>query len=141
MSLRKESSLERFQGRHWQASGTLAGQRPARRLIDSRLSVFLLFCRTFPHVLSNLHATEVRAAHTAKSGEFGMHAGQRLVVVFSGEFRIERQVELVLPAEFEPGFRKCIVPGLSAWMTLGQIGRMGSDLVGDQPFLHIIFIW
>src|SRR5437899_13001335 len=59
-----------------------------------------------PHVLGDLHRAEVRAAHGAEVGELGALGGERLVVEAPGRLRVEREVELVLPADLEAGPRE-----------------------------------
>ena len=54
--------------------------------------------------------------------------GQGLVMERARRFRIEREVELVLPAEFEAGARQRIVADLRRRMALGKIGGVGGDL-------------
>src|SRR5262249_4093045 len=56
-----------------------------------------------PHVLGDLHGAEVRAAHRAEVGDLGPRRGQGLVVELARRLGIERQVELILPAELEAG--------------------------------------
>ena len=56
-----------------------------------------------PDLLRNLHGAEFRAAHGAEMGDLVGLFGQGLVVEVAGGFRVEGEVELVFPAEFEPG--------------------------------------
>ena len=56
------------------------------------------------HVLGDFHGTEVRSAHGAEVGDLVRVLGQRFVVVAAGAVRVEANVELVLPAEFEARF-------------------------------------
>src|SRR6185369_4853502 len=64
----------------------------------------ILLCRVLPHLLRDLHRAEVRAAHRAKMRELCPLLRQRLVVILLSKLRIERQIELVLPPEFETCF-------------------------------------
>ena len=66
--------------------------------------------------------------------------GQRLVVIRTCGDRVHRQVELILPAEFESRLRERIVPGLRARMPFGEIRGMRGDLVGDHARLHVVAI-
>ena len=66
--------------------------------------------RVLAHLLRQLHAAELRAAHRAEVRHLGAVGRQRLVVVGARGHRIERQVELILPAELEPRLRQRIVP-------------------------------
>ena len=43
-------------------------------------------------------------------------------------FRIECQVKLIFPAEFEAGFAQSIVTDLCSGMSLCQVGGVGGDL-------------
>src|SRR5712691_11793262 len=62
------------------------------------------------HVLGDLHRAEVRPAHGAEVGELGALGRQRLVVELARGLRVEREVELVLPAELEAGLTERVVP-------------------------------
>src|SRR6185436_3289705 len=53
------------------------------------------------HILRDLHRAEVRAAHRAEVRHLHRLLGQRLVVEVLRRVRVEPEVELVLPAEFE----------------------------------------
>ena len=53
---------------------------------------------------------------------------------------IERQVELVLPAELEARAAERVVAQLRRRMALGEIGGMGGDLVGDDADLHVVAV-
>jgi len=75
-----------------------------------------------PHVLGDLHGAEVGAAHGAEVGHLGAFLGQGLVVEFPGLVRVQAQVELVFPAEFEAGLAQGVVPDLGAGVALGQVG-------------------
>src|SRR3546814_19210446 len=65
---------------------------------------------------------------------------KRLVVILLGRIGIERQVELVAPAEFKTGLAERIVANLGGRVALGKVGGMGSELVGDDADLHIIAV-
>ena len=65
---------------------------------------------------------------------------QRLVVEALGRIGIERQVELVLPAELETGARERVVAELGCGVALGEIGGVGRDLVGDDAGLHVVAV-
>ena len=56
-----------------------------------------------PDLLADLHRAEFRAAHAAEMGGLGAFGGEGLVVILFCCIGIERQVELVAPAEFEAG--------------------------------------
>jgi hypothetical protein len=54
--------------------------------------------------------------------------------------RVEAQVELILPTEFEARLRQGVVTDLRARMALGQIGGMCGQLVGDDSGLDIVLV-
>src|SRR5690606_20085139 len=93
-----------------------------------------------PHVLADLHRAELRAAHGAEVSLLGRGGGQRLVVVGAGGVGVERQVELVLPAELEAGVGQRVVPRLGQRVALGEVGRVRGDLVGDDARLHVVLV-
>lgn len=64
-------------------------------------AVLILQLRELPHFLADLHRAEFGAAHAAEMRRLGALCGQGLVVVLLGGVGVERQVELVAPAEFE----------------------------------------
>ena len=53
--------------------------------------------------------------------------GQRLVMVFAGGVGIEREVELVVPAELEAGARERVVAELRRRVALGEVGGVGGE--------------
>src|SRR5437773_1992818 len=55
----------------------------------------------FPHFLRDLHRAELRAAHRAEVRDLRALGGQRLVVELARGLGIEREIELILPAELE----------------------------------------
>src|ERR1043166_1351611 len=59
--------------------------------------------------LGDLHRAEFRPAHRTEIRVLGARRRQRLVMERSRRFRVERQVKLVLPAEFKARTRKSIV--------------------------------
>ncbi len=77
----------------------------------------------------------LRSAHAAEVGDFRAFGWKRFIVVGAGRFGIERQIELILPAELEARLGDGVVPGLRAGMALGEIGGVGGDLVGDHARL------
>ena len=62
------------------------------------------------------------------------------VVKGAGGVRVEREIELVLPTEIEACARERIVACARPGVSLGEIGGMGSDLVGDDAGLDVIAI-
>src|ERR1043165_1071326 len=71
-----------------------------------KLAAFLrellrLLVHGLAHLLRDLHRAEVRPAHGAEMRRLGPLGRQRGVVKLLRRLRIERQVELILPAELE----------------------------------------
>ena len=60
---------------------------------------------------------------------------QRLVVVGARGVGVEREVELVDPAELEPRAGQRVVAQLCRRVALGEVGGVGGDLVGDDARL------
>ena len=89
-----------------------------------------------PQIVSELGSAEVRAAHGAVLA-IGMPC---LLEILQSSFRVEREVELVAPAEFEACLRQSIVAYGSTGMSLCQIGCMGSYLIGNDTCAHIVLI-
>jgi hypothetical protein len=48
---------------------------------------------------------------------------------------IEREIELIFPAKFEPRLGNRVVAALRAGMTFSEIGGVRGDLVGDDASL------
>src|ERR687898_3677855 len=88
-----------------------------------------------PHILSDLHRAELRAAHGAEVSHLGALCRERLVMVGTCGDGIERKVELILPPEVEPSLAERIIPGSSPRVPLRQVGGMRRDLVGDDAGL------
>ncbi len=65
---------------------------------------------------------------------------QGFVVKLLGLFRIEAEVELVVPAELEARLGERVVTRLRAGVALGQIGRVRGDLVGDDAVAHVLLV-
>ena len=73
---------------------------------------------------------------------------QRGVVVGGRRHRVERQVELVAPAKLKARVRKRVVARLGEGVPLGQVGRVGGNLVGDDAGFDVVpvgqaevFLW
>ena len=79
-------------------------------------------------------------AHRAEVRDLRGIVRQGLVVEEFGRVRIERQVELVLPAKLEAGLRERVVSDLCARVAFGQIRCVSSDLVGDDAGLHVFAV-
>lgn len=86
--------------------------------------------------MCQLSGTEVRTAHRAVFA-LGVSC---LLEVLECQLWVEREVELVAPAELEASFRQGVVTDGSAWMSLRQVGGMGGYLVGDHTCAHVILV-
>src|ERR1700683_2153326 len=91
-------------------------------------------------ILRDLHRTEFRPAHRAKMRHLMTVLRQGLVVELARGIGIERQVELVLPAAVEARARHRVIADLRRRMTLGEVGGMRSDAVGDDAGLDILAV-
>jgi len=107
---------------------------------NERRRFLILLAREIAHFLRDLHAAEFRAAHAAEMCGLGAFGGERLVVILLGGVGVEREVELVAPAEFEAGAAERIIAKLRCGVALGEIGRVGGELVGDDADLDIVAI-
>src|SRR3546814_8607313 len=74
----------------------------------------------------------MRAAHRTEVGQLVGVLGQGFVVEFPGPFRVQAEVELVLPAELETRLAQRVVTHLCPRMALGQVGCARGDLVGQD---------
>ena len=59
---------------------------------------------------------------------------------FHGLFGVEGKRELVVPAEVEAGAGKGIVAELCREVSLGDVRRVGSELVGDHAVAHVVAV-
>ena len=59
---------------------------------------------------------------------------------FARGHRIEAEVELIFPAEFEARLAQRVVAVLRAGMAFGEVGGVGGDLVGDDAVLHVLLV-
>ena len=91
-------------------------------------------------ILSYLHGTKMWPTHRTEMGRFRSLLRERLIMKFPSSFRIQRQVELILPSEFKARFRDRVVAVLRAGMAFGQIRRVGGDLVGDDAVFDVFFV-
>src|SRR5687767_2118980 len=88
----------------------------ARLVLEPDLQDLLLvepvLGRVRAHILRDLHAAEMRAAHRAEVRLLGRLGWKGTVVVFARGLGIEGEVELVVPPELEPSARQGVVPFL-----------------------------
>jgi hypothetical protein len=75
-----------------------------------------------------------------KCAVFCAFGWQRLVVILLRCVGVERQVELVAPAEFEARLAERIVAHLCGGVAFGEVGRVGGELVGHNADLHIVAV-
>src|SRR6266487_2886775 len=54
--------------------------------------------------------------------------------------RVEGEIELVFPTEFETGFGDGVITVLRAGMAFGEIGGVRGDLVSDDTVLHVFLV-
>ena len=73
-------------------------------------------------------------------GGLGAFGWERLVVILLGRVGIEREVELVAPAEFEAAAAQRIVAQFGRRVALGQIGGVGGEFVGDHADFHVVAV-
>jgi len=62
---------------------------------------------------------------------------QRFIMIAARGRRVEREVELVLPAECKTRARHGVVALSRTRVSLGHVGGMGGDLVGDAAGLDV----
>ena len=80
----------------------------------------------------------MRAAHGAEVGGFGSVLGEGFVVIEAGGDRIEAEVELVFPAEFEAGFAEGVVAVLGTGVAFGEVGECLGWREGDRVIIWIV---
>jgi hypothetical protein len=73
-------------------------------------------------------------------GRLGRIGRQCLIVVVTGRRRIQREVELILPPEFEACLTQGVVPSLRALVSLGHVGSVRGDLVGDDTVFDVVAV-
>ena len=96
--------------------------------------------REVAHFLADLHAAEFGAAHRAEVGGLGSFGRQGLVVILLGRVGVERQVELVAPAEIEAGAGQRVVAQPRGGVAFRQVGGVGGELVGDDTDLDVVAV-
>ena len=70
----------------------------------------------------------------------GAFLGQSLIVELARGLGVEREIELIFPAELEARFADGVVAVLRAGMAFGQIGGVGGDLVGDDAVFDVLLV-
>ena len=92
--------------------------------------------RAILQTVADTGCTEVGTTHGAV---VALHVIGSLVV-FQRPLRVEREVELILPSEVVARLGQGVVANRSTGMTLGQVGRMGSNLVSDDTYAYIFLV-
>src|SRR5690348_4169789 len=69
---------------------------------QSLFSLNTLVCGVLANILGDFHRAKMRAAHRAKMGQLCALGRQRFVVKLLCLFRVEAEVELILPAKLKP---------------------------------------
>ena len=54
--------------------------------------------------------------------------------------RVERQVELIFPAELIASFTQCVVSYLCTRVSFCQVSGMSGYLVGNDSYAYILFV-
>src|SRR5262249_40885302 len=122
------------------AAGTEGLAPLAQAGLAGALGVDTALRRVVADLLRDLHAAEARPAHRAEVGRLVRVGGQRRVVQAPRRVGIEREVDLVLPAELEARLREGVVAPLRARMPLGEVGGVRRDLVGDHALLDVLAV-
>src|SRR5260370_23238655 len=99
-----------------------------------------MFSSVLAHVLCNFHRTEVWSAHAAKMRSLGALLRERLIVKLARRLGVERKIELIFPAKFEPRFADGVVAVLRAGMAFGEIGGVRGDLVCDHAVFDVFLV-
>src|SRR5207248_7600107 len=87
-----------------------------------------LGARLLAHLVRDAHGAELRPAHRAEVRELVALLRQRRIVEGAGGLGIERQVELVLPAEIEARAGERVVARARSGVSLGEIDRKSTRL-------------
>src|SRR5438132_407768 len=87
---------------------------------------------------AHVHGAELRPAHAAEGRGLVALGGQRLVVHAAGSVRVQRQPELLVPVESEPGAAERVVPVPRPAAVPRHVRGVGRDLVGDHALLHVL---
>ena len=103
--------------------------------------IYIVLVQTMPpaQILADPHGAEIGAAHGAEAG--AVRAGSFPVVeILHGPVGIQGQVELVLPTELVTGLAHRVVADFRARMLLGDVGRVGGYLVGNDAHPHVFLL-
>ena len=92
------------------------------------------------HLARPVHAAELRPAHGAERRFLVVVVRQRLIMHPPRRIRIERQRKLLVPVKRIPRMRDRIIPIPRARPMPRHIRRMSSNLVRDNPVLHVLLV-
>src|SRR5437764_788304 len=87
-----------------------------------------------------MHRAELRPAHRAEFRTFEILGRQGLVVILASAFRIQAQAELFVPVKRISGPRERVVSIARSTPATRNVGRVGRDLVRDDPLTDILGI-
>lgn len=62
------------------------------------------------------------------------------IMISSGSVGVQREIELVFPAELEASLGESIITELRARVPLGKVCRMGRKFVCNHAFTHILTV-
>ena len=82
----------------------------------------------------------MRSAHRAEVRNLRPFGGQRFVVEGARRFGIEREFELVLPAELETRAAQDVVPVPRVRMAFGDVGGVRRNLIGDHAVFDVLLV-
>jgi hypothetical protein len=63
-----------------------------------------VFCRKLPNIFRDFHGTEMRPTHGTEMSGFRALLWKRLIVKFSGRYRVKGQIKLVFPSKLKSRF-------------------------------------
>src|SRR2546425_728628 len=87
-----------------------------------------------------MHRAELRPAHRAEFRTLEVLGRQGLVVILAGAFRIQAEAELFVPVKRISGARKRVVSIARSTPDTRNVGRVGRDLVRDDPLTDVLGI-
>ena len=87
-----------------------------------------------------MHWAVLGAAHRAELCLLVDISRKSFVVILAGPLRIKREIKLLVPVEGVAGPAEFVVTVAGTGAVTGDVGGVGSDLVGDQALAHIFGI-
>src|SRR5215831_3331924 len=82
----------------------------------------------------------MRAAHAAEMCQFRAFLRKGFIMKLARGDRIEAQIELVLPPEFESRLAQRVVAITGRGMAFGEIRGMSCDFVCDDAVFDVFFV-